>query len=1467
VTQVTVEAKYIADTSQYVAALRAAAKATTDLANQIPATITGQNAMGKSSRQMGASAQEAGKGFTVLKNIMGTALGIQAVGAFNKLTSGIKGFTKESFNAAARSQELDIAMVAIGTSTGIGKTALMDATKEIRAMGIELGASQQIAIEFAQNQLDLASASKVARVAQDLAVIAGQNSTQTTMILTQAIITGNSMLLKSAGISRLASEGYAEYAKEIGKSEGQLSSMERQQAVTNLILKEGKKVAGTYEGAMSSAGKVMRSFARIINDIQIEVGKVLLSALGPLILSTYDLLKAFSKTTQKGGALSGTLGTLATTFENLSTPLVEFIRGLIESVQSGEAMKSLSDTINGMIPVFLDLFEIVKSLGMVMYSMLVPALQALAPLFAAIAGAVRPIVEFFTKLPTPVKTAIGALILFRFVLTKMTAAAAANATGLAASFFRMSASIKLSLATIRANIVTTGFSFKTFGILAKTMGVSVAASFRAIGGAAKGLMASIGPVGLAIVAATVAFEYFSGKSAKQEELIGSLKTSVDELTGAYNELGYATASAKFRLDFSNEDVAQLEAMGISIASMSEAALAGGDAAKAYGNKLKDLSLAAGGIFTPSGELVTEVIGSFNELVAASAATHDSLKKDALAVADAQIIANKKAYASYELTRAKEISAATALRRESAKMIVSSDVASRKVAEGARIMAAAHDTAKIAILAVDTALRKIGKTISREASYDNAREGIIKLSEELKKGKKDITGYSQGALDNRKAIRDAAQGYIDYANSLKDPVKRQDALAEGTKKITKALQDQNINVKDSKILKKLKDESKQSGLTVDEFAKQRDMATEYGHDVGKNFIAGIIKELAAEKKAVETAAANLVGENGMVGAVNNELGIESPSKKAREVAKNFVAGLIIGVEENRKLAKQKVSELGQDVLDSLNERMQGVTDIFKTSGDAFRSFRDLTSGTEVKFGEMSKLQESFGRNASIGQIISQYEDLSSTLKDLYGPLLDIDIVGKKAAKSNRRAMNTTQGYLDSLTQHAIDLLNDRDKVQKDLTDLDTSYGVITAGINVKFDGLDEAAANSLNAIEERYKSIIPSLEAALAAANAAYDRENSVLEKLVSERNSFLQNIGDGFRKFVNDVKVDEGSSFTKSLQDRVKSVREFTTNIKSLLARGLDPSLVQDFIAAGVDSSGLVVANLAQGSGVDISAINAAQAELAALTSDFQTTASQQYFDIGIAQQEAIVAPLRTAAQQAQNALNISQAARDTELAAAQAHQAKLSLDRKNELAKADKDYKTARDSLLADQERINGLLDLNAVKINKVFLDLSDPETGVPKHMDKLGKQIINGLIDGLEEKFPKLRLKAEAMAAIIRDTLKDAYRINSPSRVMATMGEQIAMGLVIGMEQGIKAIEGAAFDMSAAATPELPGVGYPMMGSSALMGGSAATGNSGSSGFSSTYNITVQAGVGDPRKIGQEVVEYIKTFENSNGKVFVSA
>jgi len=263
-------------------------------------------------------------------------------------------FGKQAFEESARVRELDVAMNAIGRSTGVGAKALRDAAAAIKAKGIETAAAQKMAIEYAQGELDLAQAADVARVAQDLAVISQKNSTDTAMLLTRAIKTGNSMLLKSAGVSRQASEGYAMYAEQLGKSQTELTAMERQQAMINLILDEGTKVAGVYEAAMMEAGKVLRSFPRIFNDMQVAIGSALTEGLGPLILATYKMVTSFSKAIAEGGALYPIVEALTMVMKEMFEPLTLIVNGItnfIKGLEIGaDAAPQLAAAIQAILP-------------------------------------------------------------------------------------------------------------------------------------------------------------------------------------------------------------------------------------------------------------------------------------------------------------------------------------------------------------------------------------------------------------------------------------------------------------------------------------------------------------------------------------------------------------------------------------------------------------------------------------------------------------------------------------------------------------------------------------------------------------------------------------------------------------------------------------------------------------------------------------------------------------------------------------------------------------------------------------------------------------------------------------------------------------------------------------------------------------------------------------------------------------
>lgn len=262
-------------------------------------------------------AQKAGDGIAATFRVAAAAASTVALAA--------TGLAVSTFTAASRVQELDTAMRAVGKSTGVGYDAINKTAIAVKNQGIEMATAQQLAIQFAQANLSLADASKVARVAQDLAVIAGQNSTVETANLLGAVVSQNSEMLRSAGITASASQGYQEYANAIGVSVQDLTDMQKKQAIVNLILEQGAAVAGTYEAAMQDAYKVIGSMPRILNDVAVSLGGPLLSAFGPAIVQTYDLMKAFDAATSTGGSLSPLIEAVSHALTELATPLTASI--------------------------------------------------------------------------------------------------------------------------------------------------------------------------------------------------------------------------------------------------------------------------------------------------------------------------------------------------------------------------------------------------------------------------------------------------------------------------------------------------------------------------------------------------------------------------------------------------------------------------------------------------------------------------------------------------------------------------------------------------------------------------------------------------------------------------------------------------------------------------------------------------------------------------------------------------------------------------------------------------------------------------------------------------------------------------------------------------------------------------------------------------------------------------------------
>lgn len=89
---------------------------------------------------------------------------------------------------------------------------------------------------------------------------------------------------------------------------------------------------------------------------------------------------------------------------------------------------------------------------------------------------------------------------------------------------------------------------------------------------------------------------------------------------------------------------------------------------------------------------------------------------------------------------------------------------------------------------------------------------------------------------------------------------------------------------------------------------------------------------------------------------------------------------------------------------------------------------------------------------------------------------------------------------------------------------------------------------------------------------------------------------------------------------------------------------------------------------------------------------------------------------------------------------------------------------------------------------------------LGQVGKNIIQGLINGIKSMGEKVKTAARNIANGIGDTVKRILKLGSPSKLTEEMGEFTGEGLVIGLKNSMGQIRNMASKMASAAMPDLP-------------------------------------------------------------------
>lgn len=335
-----------------------------------------------------------------------TAIGIASGAAM----AGLIAFGMRSFRAAAEVERLDLALQAVGASSGKGYEALKSASDSMRQLGIQASVAQQTTLKFAQSNIDLTKAAELAKTAQDLSVASNMSAEQALQSVTFAVTTGNTRVLRQIGITTGATDAYDAYARSIGKAAKDLTMAERRQAVVNLVMKEGAKAAGAYSLALESPAKLITLFGDLHNDLMVTMGGVVVKGFGPIIKSAFKFEKTLINQISEGGKLKVILEAITKVIVKLTTPIATAIDKFTDFI---DGMDMTGTKVNDLASKFEMFLPILAGFGTAFATKAGQQVFGAIPIFGNLLKMLNPIAAGFVMMAmtsTQVQSAVGRLL-------------------------------------------------------------------------------------------------------------------------------------------------------------------------------------------------------------------------------------------------------------------------------------------------------------------------------------------------------------------------------------------------------------------------------------------------------------------------------------------------------------------------------------------------------------------------------------------------------------------------------------------------------------------------------------------------------------------------------------------------------------------------------------------------------------------------------------------------------------------------------------------------------------------------------------------------------------------------------------------------------------------------------------------------------------------------------------------------
>lgn len=266
-----------------------------------------QHAKGEENKNLNATFNQLNIALQAASHAFGGIAGVMGGFSFFKLI-------EESTILAARCENLGTVLNNIGAISGYTRGTVSLLENQVVSLGISTIQARESLALLTQGEIDLEQAARLARVAQDTAVIAGINSSDAFERLTIAIQRTNSWMLRNLGIMVNLNNIYRDFAITNGRMTNTISTHEKQQLVINEIFKKGAAIAGTYEAAMQDSHKQYTTMTRLVQEAKVALGEQFLPIFESVVKATSDSLKAFTAASDGTQAFTASILAASTAF-------------------------------------------------------------------------------------------------------------------------------------------------------------------------------------------------------------------------------------------------------------------------------------------------------------------------------------------------------------------------------------------------------------------------------------------------------------------------------------------------------------------------------------------------------------------------------------------------------------------------------------------------------------------------------------------------------------------------------------------------------------------------------------------------------------------------------------------------------------------------------------------------------------------------------------------------------------------------------------------------------------------------------------------------------------------------------------------------------------------------------------------------------------------------------------------------